>query len=142
MCKQPSVQSQLPTAREVKVALPPNQRYPNAKQIVCMGQFGLLVHDWLSYISHLPGHWPVSTLNNLLVVSRLALTLTTCPQNRASPPIPHPQSVSFSSPLRGCPFPGTHAHHFKSPSESLQTINAGEGVEKREPSYTVGGNAN
>ena len=27
-------------------------------------------------------------------------------------------------------------------SESLQAINAGEGVEKREPSYTVGGNAN
>ena len=27
-------------------------------------------------------------------------------------------------------------------SKSLQTINAGEGVEKREPSYTVGGNAN
>ena len=25
---------------------------------------------------------------------------------------------------------------------SLQTINAGEGVEKREPSYTVGGNVN
>ena len=25
---------------------------------------------------------------------------------------------------------------------SLQEINAGEGVEKREPSYTVGGNAN
>ena len=25
---------------------------------------------------------------------------------------------------------------------SLQTINAGEGMEKREPSYTVGGNAN
>ena len=24
----------------------------------------------------------------------------------------------------------------------LQTINAGEGVEKRKPSYTVGGNAN
>ena len=28
------------------------------------------------------------------------------------------------------------------PSKSLQTINAGEGVEKREPSSTVGGNAN
>ena len=28
------------------------------------------------------------------------------------------------------------------PSKSLQTINAGEGVEKREPSYIVGGNAN
>ena len=28
------------------------------------------------------------------------------------------------------------------PSKNLQTINAGEGVEKREPSYTVGGNAN
>ena len=27
------------------------------------------------------------------------------------------------------------------PSKSLQTINAGEGVEKRQPSYTVGGNA-
>ena len=25
---------------------------------------------------------------------------------------------------------------------NLKTINAGEGVEKREPSYTVGGNAN
>ena len=25
---------------------------------------------------------------------------------------------------------------------NLQAINAGEGVEKREPSYTVGGNAN
>jgi len=28
------------------------------------------------------------------------------------------------------------------PSKSLQTINAGEGVEKREPYYSVGGNAN
>ena len=27
-------------------------------------------------------------------------------------------------------------------SKSLQTINAGEGVEKREPSYTVGGSVN
>ena len=27
-------------------------------------------------------------------------------------------------------------------SKSLQTVNAGEGVEKREPSYTVGGNVN
>ena len=27
-------------------------------------------------------------------------------------------------------------------SKSLQTINAGEGAEKKEPSYTVGGNAN
>ena len=27
-------------------------------------------------------------------------------------------------------------------SKSLQVINAGEGVEKREPSYTAGGNAN
>ena len=26
--------------------------------------------------------------------------------------------------------------------KSLQAINAGDGVEKREPSYTVGGNAN
>ena len=27
-------------------------------------------------------------------------------------------------------------------SKSLQAVNAAEGVEKREPSYTVGGNAN
>ena len=27
-------------------------------------------------------------------------------------------------------------------SKNLQTINAGDGVEKREPSYTVGGNVN
>ena len=27
-------------------------------------------------------------------------------------------------------------------SKSLQTINAGEGAEKRESSYTIGGNAN
>ena len=27
-------------------------------------------------------------------------------------------------------------------SRSLQTVSAGEGVEKRESSYTVGGNAN
>ena len=27
-------------------------------------------------------------------------------------------------------------------SKSLQTINAGEGVKKREPSYTIAGNAN
>ena len=26
--------------------------------------------------------------------------------------------------------------------KSLQTVNAGEGVEKREPSYTAGANAN
>ena len=26
--------------------------------------------------------------------------------------------------------------------QSLQTINTGEGVDKKEPSYTVGGNAN
>ena len=30
----------------------------------------------------------------------------------------------------------------KDKKKSLQAINAGEGVEKREPSYTVGGNAN
>ena len=32
----------------------------------------------------------------------------------------------------------TNGHHQK----NLQSINAGEGVEKREPSYTVGGNVN
>ena len=36
----------------------------------------------------------------------------------------------------------TITHWSKWLSKSLQTINAGEGVERREPSYTVGGNAN
>ena len=34
--------------------------------------------------------------------------------------------------------PGQNGHHQK----NLETINAGEGVEKREPSFTVGGNVN
>ena len=36
------------------------------------------------------------------------------------------------------PHTGQNGHHQK----NLQTINAGEDVEKREPSYTVGGNVN
>ena len=36
----------------------------------------------------------------------------------------------------------SHAGHNGCYPKSLQTINAGEGVEKRESSYTVGGNAN
>ena len=39
----------------------------------------------------------------------------------------------------------TKRYHFKRQNgcdPRLQAINAGEGVEKREPSYTVGGNAN
>ena len=36
------------------------------------------------------------------------------------------------------PHTGQNDHHKK----NLQTINAGEGVEKREPSCTIGGNAN
>ena len=36
------------------------------------------------------------------------------------------------------PHTSQHGHHQK----NLQTINAGEGVKKREPSYSVGGNVN
>ena len=36
------------------------------------------------------------------------------------------------------PHTSQNDHHQK----NLQTINTGEGVEKREPSYTVGGNVN
>ena len=35
-----------------------------------------------------------------------------------------------------------HASQNGCDSKNLQAINAGEGMEKREPSYTVGGNAN
>ena len=37
---------------------------------------------------------------------------------------------------------GTILHCSEWPSKSLQIINSGEGVEKKGPSYTVGGNAN
>ena len=41
------------------------------------------------------------------------------------------------------PLKGTISHQSEwLRSKSLQAINAGEGVEKREPSYTIGGNAN
>ena len=36
------------------------------------------------------------------------------------------------------PYMGQNGHH----SKNLQITNAGEGVEKREPSYTVGGSVN
>ena len=35
-----------------------------------------------------------------------------------------------------------HLTPVRASSKNLQTINAGEGVEKREPSYTAGGNVN
>ena len=39
------------------------------------------------------------------------------------------------------PFKNVHRSEWLS-SKSLQTVNPGEGAEKGEPSYTVGGNAN
>ena len=45
--------------------------------------------------------------------------------------------------LKSKPQWGTTSHQSEwLRSKNLQAINAGEGVEKREPSYTVGGNAN
>ena len=46
-----------------------------------------------------------------------------------------PRKVAHQAPLS----PGKNSGGL---SKSLSTINAGEDVEKREPSYTVGGNAN
>jgi len=53
------------------------------------------------------------------------------------------QHYSLSEKCKSEPQWGTISHWSKwLQSKSLQTINAGEGVEKREPSYTFGGNAN
>ena len=62
------------------------------------------------------------------------------------------QSCPTLSDPMDCSLPGSSAHGIFQArvlewvaiafSKSLQAINAGEGVEKREPSYTVGGNAN
>ena len=52
------------------------------------------------------------------------------------------QHHSLSEKCKSKPQWGTISCQSEWLSKSLQTINAGEGVEKREPSYTVGGNAN
>ena len=55
----------------------------------------------------------------------------------------HMKRVSLSEKCKSKPQWGTISCRLEwLPWKSLQTINAGEGVEKREPSYTVGGNAN
>ena len=53
------------------------------------------------------------------------------------------ESIRITELCKSKPQWGTTSHQSEwLRSKNLQAINAGEGVEKREPSYTVGGNAN
>ena len=97
------------------------------------GKVKILASNWQEYTEELYKKDPHDPDNHDGVSTHLEPDILECEVKWAL------ESISTNKASGG---DGISAELFQILEDSLQAINAGEGVEKREPSYTIGGNAN